>query len=197
MTTSFIYANETGRLLIKNTGDEPITLDNVYLNNTVINDVSYLYGTPSLGVQECAIVSFDIPDLIINKSDDVLVNITTLSAIQTSDILKGFVDTTYYNITIREGATSAINPGNLTLKIANFGKQNVTINSIYVNNTYVPLANFGVSMFNISIGKSLTLRINISVLGTILGKTISDDDELEILIRTDEGAEIIHSEIVK
>jgi len=89
---SYIYANETGFLVIKNTGNVPVTLDSIYINETVIlnysnsNEIEFIYGNATLDVQECAVVSFDIPVLSINESNEVIVRITTYSTAQTTEI---------------------------------------------------------------------------------------------------------------
>ncbi len=211
VTTSFIYANETGNLLIKNTGDQQITLDEVYLNSTLANNITYLYGNPSLGVQECAIVQFDIPGLAINKSDDVIINITTTSTAKTGEILNAYVDPLYFNIEIDDPGTSVFNSGNMTISFTNLGQYNVTLASIYVNNTFislpnlytffnnswVPLTSSYMEAFNIGIGDSMDITIRVNDLEIIMGTTIHVDDEVVILVRTEEGAEITHSEIVK
>jgi len=211
VTTSFIYANETGKLLIKNTGDQQITLDEVYLNSTLATNITYLYGNPSLGVQECAIIKFDIPGLVINKSDDVIINVTTTSTAKTSEIFDAYVDSLYYNIEIDDPGTSVFNSGNMTISFTNLGQQNVTLASIYVNNTFislpnlytffnnswVPLTSSYMEAFNIGIGDSMDITIRVNDLEIIMGTTINVDDEVVILVRTEEGAEIIHSEIVK
>ena len=92
ITTSFIYANETGKLLIKNTGNAPIILDSIFINETVVlncskeNEIEFIYGGAILDIQECAVVTFDIPVLSINESNEVIVRITTYSTAQTTRI---------------------------------------------------------------------------------------------------------------
>ncbi|MHA1932321.1 MAG: hypothetical protein ACW96X_07255, partial [Promethearchaeota archaeon] len=209
-STSFIYANETGKLLIKNTGDELVTIDEIYVNSTLVNNVTYLYGDPSLNLQECAILSFDIPGLQINQSNDIIVNVKTTSTAETSEILEAFVDPAYYDLRIDEAGTSAFDIANMTLLFTNYGQQNVTLESIYVNNTYIPLpniyANFrstwvsltssNIEAFNIGVGDSMELTIRIDDLESILGFAIDVSDELVTIIRVEEGAEINHIEIV-
>ncbi|MFW9821711.1 MAG: STT3 domain-containing protein [Candidatus Thorarchaeota archaeon] len=208
--TSFIYANETGKLLIKNTGDEIITLDEIYVNSTLVSNISYIYGAASLDLQEVAIVSFDIPGLKINSSNDMIVNVTTTTTAKTSKTLEAYVDPVFYDLRIDDLGTSAFDIANLTLLFTNFGQQNVTLESVYINDTYIPLhniyANFestwvpltGINMdaFEIGIGNSMELTISIGDLESILGFPINVDDELVILIRVEEGAEIHHVEIV-
>ncbi|MHA2280878.1 MAG: STT3 domain-containing protein [Promethearchaeota archaeon] len=209
-STSFIYANETGKLLIKNTGDELITIDEISVNSTLVSNVSYLYGTPSLDLQECAIVSFDIPFLKINQSNDMIVNVNTTSTAQVNKTLEAYVDPIFYDLRIDEAGTSAFDIANMTLLFTNFGQQNVTLESVYVNNTYIPLPSLFVNFhstwipltsnnleaFEIGVGDSMELTIRIDDLESILGFAINVDDELLIIIRVEEGAEINHVEIV-
>ena len=209
-STSFIYANETGNLLVKNTGDELLTIDEIYVNSTLVSNISYLYGTPSLDIQECAIVSFDIPSLKINKSNEMIVNVTTTSTAQVSKTLEAYVDPVYYDLRIDEAGTSAFDIANMTLLFTNYGQENVTLASVYVNNTYIPLSNLyanykstwvpltssNIEAFEIGIEDSMELTIGIDDLELILGFDIYVDDELVIIIRVEEGAEINHVEIV-
>ncbi|MFX0029161.1 MAG: STT3 domain-containing protein, partial [Candidatus Hermodarchaeota archaeon] len=208
--TSFIYANETGKLLIKNTGDEIVTIDEIYVNSTLVANTTYLYGSSSLDIQECAIVSFDIPNLKINNSNEMIVNVTTTSTAETVSILNAFVDPTYYNIAIDDDNTIVDNSRNMTLVFYNNGYSNVTIESVYVNDTYVPLSNLytyfsnswvplissNLQAFEVGIGDSMQLTIRVSDLELITFLSIDVDDELVILIRMKEGAEIYHEEIV-
>ncbi len=193
---SYIYANETGKLLIKNTGNEPINLTNIYINNTLVSNLEYLYGDGSLDIQECSIVKFDITGLKINKSNEVLVNVTTTNpSIFTTITLNAYVDSAYYNIIIDDVGTSAINPGDLTILIENMGLLNVTLASVYINNTYFSLDAFNKLSIEIGSGDSLELTIDMS---DVIDKipTVSDGASLEILVRTEEGAEDTHEEIV-
>ena len=209
--TSFIYANETGKIVIKNTGDEVVTIDEIYVNSTLVANVTYLYGSPSLDLQECAIVSFDIPNLMINKSNAMIVNVTTtIPSVYTNTTLNAYVDPVYYNIMIDDDNTIVDDSGNMTLVFDNNGMSNVTIESVYVNDTYVPLANLytyfnntwvpltnsNLHAFEIAIGDSMEITIQVSDLEVITGLTIDVGEELVILIRTEEGAEIYHEEIV-
>ncbi|KKL72082.1 hypothetical protein LCGC14_2088460, partial [marine sediment metagenome] len=191
ITTSFIYANETGTLLIKNTGNKPIIIENIYLNDTLASNIGYTFGSSSLDIQECAVVSFNIPNLAINDSDEVVIKINTTSTAQAVELYNAFVDPIFYNITIDDGATTASNAGNLTLTIYNSGQFNVTINSIFINDTYIPLSTFYESLFEVGAGNSIFLNIDMNDLELILG-TIDVNDELVILVRTDEGAEFSH-----
>ncbi|MFW9875774.1 MAG: STT3 domain-containing protein, partial [Candidatus Thorarchaeota archaeon] len=202
--TSFIYANETGKILIKNTGDKVVTVDNIYVNSTLATNLTYIYGNPSLDVQECAIVSFNIPDLMINKSNKMIVNVTTNSTAKASGILNAYVDPVYYNIVIDDDGTHVDNSENMTIILTNAGIADVMIDSVYVNDTYIPLPHLyvyfndtwvpltssNIAAFKIGIGDTMELTISVSDLEAITEKSIDPDDEIEITLRTVEGAEI-------
>ncbi|MFX1601374.1 MAG: STT3 domain-containing protein, partial [Promethearchaeota archaeon] len=113
LTTSVIYANETGKLLIKNTGNELINIDNIYINNTIVSNINYTYGDSSLDIQECAIITFDFPSLKINESTEVEIKVTTTGTAQVIETFYAYVDSTYYNIIIDDGGTSAVDGGDL------------------------------------------------------------------------------------
>jgi hypothetical protein len=191
LTISTIYANETGKLLIKNTGDEKIDLTNIYVNNTLVSNINYTYGDSSLDVQECAIVTFDIPNLIINDTNEVEVKVTSLTA-EVIETLNAFVDPVYYNVTIDDSGTSAVDGGALTILIDNNGKLNVTIDSVYINNTYFSINAFSSDNgYEIGAGGSLELTIDMSQIPTATSGKI-----LVIIVRTIEGAEDTQEEIV-
>ncbi|UCC19694.1 MAG: hypothetical protein JSV62_00005, partial [Promethearchaeota archaeon] len=208
-TVSYISANETGKLLIKNTGTEPITLENVILNNTFTFDFSnpseieFIYGDSSLDVQECALISFDIPTFKINKSDDILVNITTTTAAEYVTILEAIVETEFYDITIDPTITRIdLSENEVRIKIINNGLLNVTIDSIYINGTYIPLSNFtfeeGTSFEIGSLGGSITITMLVDDLETLIEvDPLNVDDKLVILARSIEGAENTIEELVK
>ena len=209
--TSFIYANETGKLVIKNTGDTSVTIDEIYVNSTLATNITYIYGNPSLDVQECVIVSFDIPDLMINKSNELIVNVTTTFTAKTSETLYAYVNQSYYNILINNADTYVDENANTTLVFSNIGRFNVTLESVYINDTYVALSNLftffnntwvrltgtNIEAFNIKAGDTMELTINTNDLAVATGLTFNHNDEVVILIRTEEGAEILHEEIVR
>jgi len=195
--SSIIYANETGKVLIKNTGDEPITLNEIYVNNTLVSNMEYKYGDSSLAMQECAIITFDIPGLTINKSDECLVRVTTTSMVETIETFNAFVDSAYYDININDAGTSAFDSGILTILVKNDGVFNVTLDSVYINNTYFSINAFSSDNgYEIAGGDSVELTISIAIIESKFG-IINVDDILEILVRTLEGAEDIHEETVK
>ena len=196
---SFIAANETGKILIKNTGDEEITLDKIYLNSTTslsfTNDVIFEYGDITLDIQECALVSFNITGLALNSTNIVNVNITTNSSAQYNMDFPVFVDSTFYEINIDDTETTATIGGFVDIKIDNEGLFNLTVESIYINNTFISLSNFDVATYDIEAGDSIIFTISTDDLETIIG-LVSNGEILNILVRTKEGAEDIHDEIV-
>ncbi len=209
---SYINANETGRILIKNTGDTPITLENVILNNTItldcsnLNEIEFLYGDTSLDIQECALISFDIPTFQINKSDDIMVNITTISNVWYATTLSAIVDNEFFNITINPDITRIdLSDDEITIKITNNGKLNVTVDSIYINDTYIPLDigtyfsfEDGTSYEIGNLGGSITITMSVSDLETFPDiDPLLANDKLIILVRTVEGAEDILEELVR
>ncbi|MBY9010101.1 MAG: hypothetical protein KGD74_09580, partial [Candidatus Lokiarchaeota archaeon] len=197
-TASYIAANETGKILIKNTGDEVITLDKLYLNSSTslsfISDVIFEYGDINLDIQECALVSFNITGFKLNSSNIVNVNITTNTSAQYNMDFSVFVDSTLYDINIDDTGTTASNLGNVVIKIDNEGLFNLTVDSVYINNTLISLSSLG-TVYEIGAGNSILFTISMTNLEIILGP-VDVDDILNILVRTKEGAEDMHDEIV-
>ena len=195
---SYIAANETGRLLIKNTGISPIKLESLYINETTVisieNDATFIYGDVDLGFQECALISFNIINLEINASNTLNLKVTTNTTAVAYASLNSFVDTARYNIKIDED-TSASNSGNLVIKINNLGLLNVTVNSVYINGTYIPLSSFTETIYEITSEDSIDLTISMIDLEAIIG-TVDQGDILVIVVRTVEGAEDTHEETV-
>jgi len=199
-TASYIAANETGKILIKNTGDESITLDKLYLNATTeldfASDMNFEYGDISLDMQECALVSFNITGLQLNVSNILNVEITTNSSAQFDIDFTVTVNQQLYNIRIDDSGTTAFNFGNVVITIENNGLLNVTIDSVYVNNTFISLSEFVDPIYEIGAGSSIQLTIVMSILEGIIGN-VDAGHTLEILVRTKEGAEDIHEEAVR
>ncbi|MCK4686968.1 MAG: hypothetical protein KAT66_02470, partial [Candidatus Lokiarchaeota archaeon] len=207
-TISYIYANETGSLVIKNTGNVPVTLDSVYINETVIlnfsnsNEIEFIYGNATLDVQECAGVSFDIPGLKINKSNEINVRVTTYSTAYDNETFYAKVDSELYNIEIDGPGTIAdIGDDKFTIQINNYGNWNVTIDSIYVNETYINLSEFvfeeGSSYEIANLTGYIILTMTITRLEQLIGVALTDEHTLLILARTIEGAEDSHEEAVR
>ena len=200
---SYISANETGKILIKNTGDESITLDKMFLNTTTelsfASDVNFEYGDISLDIQECALVSFNITGLQLNSSNILNVEVTTNATAQFDMDFTTIVNSQLYNINIEDSGTTASNTGNVVITIENNGIFNVTLDSVYVNNTFISLSNFIITNYTIEPGSSIQLTITMTDLKTIIEPIIGSvdlGDLLKILVRTKEGAEDVHEETV-
>jgi len=196
---SYIAANETGKILIKNTGDESITLDKMYLNSTTelsfASDVNFEFGDISLDIQECALVSFNITGLQLNSSNILNVDITTNTTAQFDMDFTTIVNSQFYDINIEDTGTTASDTLNVIITVENNGIFNVTIDSVYVNNTYISLGNFIETNFEIGAGSSIQLTITMANLESIMG-SVGIGEILSILVRTKEGAEDIHEETV-
>ena len=199
--SSIIYANETGKILVKNTGDESIKLDKLYLNSTTeldfASDMNFEYGDINLDIQECALVSFNTTGLKLNSSNILNVEITTNTTAQFDLDLTVTVDSRFYNINIDGLGTVAYDTGNVIIKIENIGLINVILESVYVNNTFVSLGNFIITNYTIGTDDPIQLTISMDDLDDILGYDVVPGESLEILVRTEEGAEYIHLEIVQ
>ncbi len=200
-TLSYIAANETGQLLVKNTGNVPLSLEEIYINSTTVldidSDVEFLYGDATLEVQECALISFDVTDFKINFTNQINVNVTTNTTAMAYTEFSASVDSYYYNIDIDGVGTDARNSQNLKIEIDNIGALNVTVDAIYINGTYIPLGQFTETIYEVGIGGSVTFTISITLkLENFIGP-VDTNDKLEILVRTIEGAEDTHIETVR
>ncbi len=193
-TTSYILANETGVLLLKNTGDKPLTLENIYINKTnslsFETDVNFISGSASLDIQDCAVVSFNMPFLNINKTNEVIINVTTNTTLERVYTFKALENSPgvpdYYDIEIDEVNTEVDIPnGKFKITVNNQGKTIVNIESIYINDTYIPLSGFDQVDFQIGISSTIELTINSLSVG------LSELDKIKLLVRTKEGAEDI------
>ena len=201
-TASYIAANETGQLLIKNTGIVPLELDSLYINETTIlsfdSDITFESGDKILDLQEAALVSFNITGLKINQTNLVKVNITTNTTASVLMDFNAIVNSALYNISIDDTHTSASAPasGHLVITIDNLGSLNVTVEGIYINDTYVDLSNFEELFYEIGVGNSIELTVVMSIIEGLIGKDVIAGDYLKILVRTQEGAEDEHIEQV-
>jgi hypothetical protein len=198
-TLSYISANETGQLLVKNTGNQPISIEEVYINSTTIldidTDVEFLYGDATLDIQECALISFDIPGFKVNLSNQININVTTNTTAMAYKEFSATVDSYYYDIEIDGSETIARNSFNVEIRIDNEGALNVTVDSIYINGTYIPLGAFMENIYEIGTGSFVEFTISMNDLETYIG-TVDTNDDLEITVRTIEGAEDTHLENV-
>jgi hypothetical protein len=198
---SYIAANETGQILIKNTGNETIKLDGLYLNNTLIGNfsdtaqINYLYGDQTLDLQNIALVSFNISGFELNQSDIVNIKLTTLSGVETETKFNVFVNNNLYNVSIDDAQTSAQNDANLAIRVNNLGFKNITIDSIFINETQISLNNFTFDSLEIGAGEHMDFVLtNFEVYVPTL--TINSGDIIKILVRSKEGAEDFIYEIV-
>ena len=195
--SSYILANETGTILLKNTGNTPINLTNtnIYINDTLVTGgFNFNFGDADLAVQECALISFDFNNLGLqfNKSNDAKVNITIDSLfklVQIFNVLENSPNNpNYYDIEINETLTQYRIPDNdLRIVVNNHGKTSITIDSIYVNNTYIPLFEFDQSVFDIGINGFLELTIDLSTIAAYI--TIVNENNYKITVRSNKGAE--------
>jgi len=161
------------------------------------SDVNFEYGDISLDVQECALVSFNITGLMLNASNIVNVNITTDTTAQFSMDFSASVDSQFYDINIDDIGTTASVTGNILITIENNGIFNVTVDSININGTYIPLVNFTESIHEIGAGDSIQFTISMEDLESIMDDIdILINDILIIIVRTKEGAEDTHEETV-
>ena len=204
---SYINANETGRILVKNTGNEPINLENVIINSTLTldcsneNEVEFLYGDSSLDIQECALISFNLPGFQVNKSSQVVVRVTTNTTAEYETTFYAIVDSEFYSITVDPLSKIDNSDNKVTIKIVNNGQLNVTLDSIYINETYISLSNFAFEdgdSFEIgNLGGSITISMTMTQLKILIGvDPLNIGDNLIILARTIEGAEDTQEELV-
>jgi len=198
-TISYINANETGQVLVKNTGNVPIRLEEIYINSTttlnVSTEVKFLSGSEFLDLQDCALLSFNISGFNINATNQINLNITTNSTATAYYEFSAVVDSFYHNIEIDSTETIARDTFNVEIRVNNIGNLNVTVDSIYINGTYIPLGAFIEEIYEIGLGDFVEFTISMANLETYIGP-VNVNDELEILIRTVEGAEDTHLETV-
>ena len=193
---SFISANETGKLLVKNTGDEPLELNEIIFNATTVlsvdTDVNFEFGDKTLEMQECALMSFDIPGFKINESNSLSVLVNTTIGVTSVIDLSAIVNSELYNVEVVGSETTALYGDSLTIEISNIGMLNVTLDSVYINDTLVDFAEYGDI---IAFDDQLELLLDWGDLVLLVG-TVNVGDKLEILVRTKEGAEDTHLETV-
>jgi len=150
--------------------------------------VDFLYGDADLDIQESALISFDFNDmgLNVNKSNDVLINVTTNSTVEQIKVFSVLENSpnnpNFYNIKINESNTY-VSGSDLKIQVDNFGRTTVTLDSVYINDTYIPLNLFYESIFDIGINSYLELTIDLGLI------SVTDDLPYKILVRSKEGAE--------
>ncbi|MBN1800099.1 MAG: glycosyltransferase family 39 protein [Candidatus Lokiarchaeota archaeon] len=185
VAASYVLANGTGRVLVKNTGSTSIDIDvaNILVNDSSV-DYQFVYGDAHLELQECALIQLDVADYLDSTQTPYIeVNISTTSSLY--DVVNLPVN---YNIEIDETASNATEGGNLNIVVNNYGLLNATINALYVNNVSIDLSEFSVDFEIEALTGSLSLTLSWSDLENYIG-TVNVNDELEILISTQEGAE--------
>ena len=200
-SVSHILADETGQILIKNTGNEAITLDTntLNLNGTEVSNIRFEGGDASLGLQEAALISFDIPNLKINKSNSILLDVNA------TDPLKAQINNyeftakvnlpespNKYNIELVNGDTGLITEDatqKLNIELENTGTEALNIDSVYINGTYIDISNFEQTDFSLAAGETGSFTIAESDLDDLIGFSLGSGDKIKILARTEEGAE--------
>ncbi|MHA1726194.1 MAG: STT3 domain-containing protein [Promethearchaeota archaeon] len=193
---SHVRANETGQVVIKNTGNTAITLTQLTINNTIMRfipqDIEFLYGDEVLFPQECAYIAFSILELKINESDNINIRISATDTSYATTI-KATVDARFHAIRINDVGTSATVSENLVINVENIALLDLTIESVFINGTQISLSKFTFSDGETieGLGGTTTLTTPLSNVGSFVS-----GNKLEILIRTAEGAEDVHLETV-
>lgn len=200
LNITHVWANETIEVALKNTGNILIELDSVIINGTEsisIDDVIFNHNIKTLDLQEIAIFSFNSTQYNINQSNIVEINITTKSGMSIKRSFTAEVNPASnpekYSIDILDISSADDSQDLLTLNLKNIGDDNLTVDAVYVNNTYIPWSTITIVDsvdLTIETGEEISLTITLTDLGLLIG-TINIDDTLEILIRTEEGAEDI------
>ena len=131
-----------------------------------------------------------MPFLSINKTNEVIVNVTTNTTSERVYIFNALENSPgvpdYYDIEIDEVNTEVILVNNeFKITVNNQGKNIVNVDSVYINDTYIPLSGFDQVDFQIGISSTIELTINLAFL------SITEDDKIKLLVRTKEGAEDI------
>ena len=200
LNITHVWANETIEIAIKNTGNATIKLDDVIINGTEtisIDNVIFNYNDKTLDLQEIAIFSFSSTQFKINQSNVVEINITTESRISVKQSFIAEVNPTWnpdkYNIDILNTSSADDSVDLLTLNLKNIGGDNLIIDAVYVNNTYISWSTITI-VDNVDLtletGEEISLEITLQDLEIFLGvSNIQANDKLEILVRTEEGAE--------
>jgi hypothetical protein len=170
---SYVAANETGRILVKNTGNVPLKLEEIYINSTttlnVSTDVTFLSGNEFLDLQECALLSFNISGFNINATNLMNITITTNTTATAYNEFTAIVDPYYYNIEIDDTETIARDTFNVEIRVDNVGELNVTVDSIYINGTYIPIGAFIEDIYEIGSGAFVEFTISMTDLESYIG----------------------------
>ena len=132
---------------------------------------------------------------MLNNTNIVELEITTNTTASFAKNLTCIFDSYLFNVQINEDLTDARDTGDVVISIENLGLLNTTIESVYINGTYIALENFDENIFEISPLDYILLTISMIDLEAIIGVVLIGE-ELEIFVRTKEGAEDIHLETV-
>ncbi|MHA1149553.1 MAG: STT3 domain-containing protein [Promethearchaeota archaeon] len=199
---SYVMANESAILTIKNTGNESLSLDKIYINDTIeipISNVDFLYGDKDLSMQEISILKFNIPNIAINVSNNVKVNVTTNKAAFWNKTFKAVLHPTqgpkWYDILISPSNSTADEDGTLSFEVkypTDSGILNITIDSVYVNDTYIGLDQFtvlGSPKYILEVGDVRYFSISMAIIEARTGLQFYADEKLKLVVRTIEGAE--------
>ena len=152
--------------------------------------MNFEYGDVTLDIQECALVSFNITGLMLNSSNVLNVEVTTNTTAQFDTDLTVTSDSRFYNINIDDSGTDVSVSANVVISIENIGIFNVTIESVYVNNTFISLGKFTITNYTFGPGDSIQLTISMDELDNDIGP-VAIGETLEFIVRTKEGAEDI------
>jgi len=197
LNSSFVFANETGYVTVKNTGNESFEIDKITVNQTEVIDVEYLHGDTTLDVQEVAVIKLNINESLtpINDTNHVEISINTTGGLSANETFVAIVHIADHDIEISEigSETYATDNVEVVIRVNNDGSKNVTIDSVYINDTYVSLDNFSLGAdqyYELQAFSGYSdITIVMTVLEDITGLFFDNPGDMKILVRTKEGAE--------
>lgn len=188
--TTMMYANESGIISVKNTGNEAFVIKDIFVNNTKADITRYIHGDASLNLQEAAKFKINVPNLKINQSQQVVIRIETDTTAETEETLDVEFVPEDHEINL-ESETEAVEGKNLDISLTNTGDLDLEIDGFYINDKYVNREEFNPQAFTLSPEQNRQLSITLSKLKDLLGLStdINKGDTLKIFVRTKEGAE--------
>ena len=133
---------------------------------------------------------------MLNATNILNVKVTTNTSAEFDLDVIVTVDSHLYKIDIDDPGTIASNTGNVVIYIKNTGLFNVTLDAVYINNTFISLTEFIITSYTIGTSNPIQLTISMTNLEAIIG-AVNVGDKLDILVRTKEGAEDTHVETVR
>ncbi|GAB4309220.1 MAG: hypothetical protein Kow0069_08190 [Promethearchaeota archaeon] len=150
---TYALANETVLYTVKNTGTEPLTITGFTINGTAevgADSGSFQYGDASLGVQEVAVFRANFDGVVkLNQSTlarlAVKAGAVSSPAVETDAQLLSFVgvhqDVELFAVTTTVKLTNATASDDVVnLALAFLSEVGTTFDAIYLNDTYIPLA---------------------------------------------------------